>query len=137
MIFHSFRTALSSRILREESTAELDNYLLQRYDEWRDFERTLGIEIDLRVISFLFSTEDDLEHAVPWLEYDGPEEGRGAWRMSVIYGLFWGRGRDIRNKNLNYFLNRLNRNIYFVEFDTRGQSNYAFNVILKNKLKDL
>ena len=42
-----------------------------------------------------------------------------------------------RNKNLNYFLNKLNRHIYFVDFDTRGQSNYAFNVILKNKSKRL
>ncbi len=31
-----------------------------------------------------------------------------------------------RNNNHNYFLNNLNKDIYFVDFDTKGQSNYAF-----------
>ena len=42
-----------------------------------------------------------------------------------------------RNSNLNYFLNKLDKNIYFTDFDTNGQSNYAFNVILKEKNKKL
>jgi CDP-6-deoxy-D-xylo-4-hexulose-3-dehydrase len=42
-----------------------------------------------------------------------------------------------RNNNHNYFLNKLNKDIYFVNFDTKGQSNYAFNVILKDKNKKL
>lgn len=42
-----------------------------------------------------------------------------------------------RNNNHNYFLNKLNKDIYFVDFDTKGQSNYAFNVILKDKNKKL
>lgn len=42
-----------------------------------------------------------------------------------------------RNNNHNYFLNNLNKDIYFVDFDTKGQSNYAFNVILKDKNKKL
>ncbi len=42
-----------------------------------------------------------------------------------------------RNENLKYFLNKLNKKIYFVDFDLKGQSNYAFNVILKHKKKYL
>ncbi|MDB3982329.1 DegT/DnrJ/EryC1/StrS aminotransferase family protein [Candidatus Pelagibacter sp.] len=42
-----------------------------------------------------------------------------------------------RNLNLNYFLKNLDKEIYFVDFDTNGQSNYAFNVILKDKNKKL
>jgi CDP-4-dehydro-6-deoxyglucose reductase, E1 len=42
-----------------------------------------------------------------------------------------------RNLNLNYFLKGLDKEIYFVDFDTVGQSNYAFNVVLKNKNKKL
>ena len=38
-----------------------------------------------------------------------------------------------RNNNHDYFLKNLNKDIYFVDFDTKGQSNYAFNVILKHK----
>ena len=39
----------------------------------------------------------------------------------------------IRNKNFEYFINRLDKNIFFTNFDLTGHSNYAFNVILKNK----
>ena len=38
-----------------------------------------------------------------------------------------------RNKNFEYFINRLDKNIFFTNFDLIGHSNYAFNVILKNK----
>ena len=42
-----------------------------------------------------------------------------------------------RNLNLKYFLKNLDKDIYFVDFDLEGQSNYAFNIILKNKNKRL
>ena len=42
-----------------------------------------------------------------------------------------------RNQNLNYFLENLDKDIYFVDFNTVGQSNYAFNVILKDKNKKI
>ena len=44
---------------------------------------------------------------------------------------------NIKKRNLNneYFLKNLNKKIYFVDFELKGQSNYAFNVILKNKNK--
>ena len=38
-----------------------------------------------------------------------------------------------RNKNFEYFINRLDKDIFFTNFDLTGHSNYAFNVILKNK----
>lgn len=37
-----------------------------------------------------------------------------------------------RNANLLYFLKKLDKKKYFVDFNTIGQSNYAFNLILKN-----
>ena len=42
-----------------------------------------------------------------------------------------------RNKNFEYFINRLDKNIFFTNFDLTGHSNYAFNVILKNKNRKL
>ena len=36
-----------------------------------------------------------------------------------------------RTRNLIYFLNKLNPDIYFTDFELKGSSNYAFNVILK------
>ncbi len=42
-----------------------------------------------------------------------------------------------RNSNLMYFLKNLNKDIYFVNFDTKGQSNYAFNIVLKKQNKKI
>lgn len=41
-----------------------------------------------------------------------------------------------RNKNLNYFLSHLDSSKYQTEFKIEGSSNYAFNLILKNKDND-
>ncbi len=38
-----------------------------------------------------------------------------------------------RNNNLRFFLKNLNKEIFFTDFDLNGMSNYAFNLILKNK----
>ena len=38
-----------------------------------------------------------------------------------------------RNENFKYFLDRINENYYFKEFKLEGSSNYAFNLILKDK----
>ena len=40
-----------------------------------------------------------------------------------------------RNLNLSYFIKNLDKEKYFVNFDTKGQSNYALNVVLKQKDK--
>ena len=42
-----------------------------------------------------------------------------------------------RNNNLKYFLSRIRKDIYFTDFDLKGCSNYAFNVILRNPNKHL
>lgn len=42
-----------------------------------------------------------------------------------------------RNKNHKIFLNNLNKNIYFCDFDLLGSSNYAFNLVLKKPNKNL
>lgn len=43
----------------------------------------------------------------------------------------------LRNENLFYFLDKIDSNKFFVDFDLKGCSNYAFNLILKNKDDDL
>ncbi len=41
-----------------------------------------------------------------------------------------------RNNNFNFFLNRLDKNKYFTDFDLNGQSNYAFIIILQKKFRN-
>ena len=45
--------------------------------------------------------------------------------------------RNIKNRNKNHeiFLKNINKKIYFTDFDLEGQSNYAFNIVLKDKNK--
>ena len=43
----------------------------------------------------------------------------------------------IRNKNLKYVLSKIRKDIYFTDFDLKGSSNYAFNIILKKPNKNL
>jgi len=42
-----------------------------------------------------------------------------------------------RNENFKYFLDKLDDNLYFKNFELAGSSNYAFNLILNNKDEDL
>lgn len=39
----------------------------------------------------------------------------------------------IRSRNLNVFLDNLNKDLYYTEFDREGNSNYAFTLLLRNK----
>ena len=43
----------------------------------------------------------------------------------------------LRNENLYYFLDNLNKDLFFTDFLIEGCSNYAFNLILKNPDTDL
>lgn len=38
-----------------------------------------------------------------------------------------------RNQNHQYFLSKINKSKFFTDFDLNGSSNYAFNLIMKNK----
>ena len=57
--------------------------------------------------------------------------------MSAVIGLNQLKKLDrniiLRNKNFIYFLKKLDKKKYFVDFDLQGISNYAFPVILQNK----
>lgn len=57
--------------------------------------------------------------------------------MSAVIGLNQLKKLDknirLRNKNFTYFLKNLDRQKYFVDFDLKGISNYAFPIILKYK----
>lgn len=46
---------------------------------------------------------------------------------------------NIKKRNLNhqYFLSLLNNDYFYTEFDLKGSSNYAFNLVLKNKDRNL
>jgi hypothetical protein len=77
----------------------MDRYLASGLRRWDTEEARLGIEIDLRVICYWLSRTPEIESVANEV---GIPEGTdvSAWRLSAVYGLFWGRGRSTRNVHL-------------------------------------
>jgi hypothetical protein len=97
--FHGFMVSLNNRVLKSGSNPGTDKYIFNSIQKWDKEEARLGIEIDLRVISYLFSQTDEIDSLIGDLaSADG--EQITSWRMSAIYGLLWGRGREIRSTSL-------------------------------------
>lgn len=97
--FHGFLVALGNRVLRPGSGPATDNYLYRVMRHWQDEEERLGIEVDLRVMTYYLSQSDEIERVVS--DVGGPPAGdRSAWRSSAIGGLLWPRGQAIRRSGL-------------------------------------
>jgi hypothetical protein len=97
--FHGFLVSVANRLLRSGAGTAMDHYLSEVIKRWDAEEERLGLEIDLRVMCYWLSQSEDIENVVA--EVGGPPgQGRGAWRMSAIYGLLWARGRVVRQSAL-------------------------------------
>ncbi|MBX9602406.1 MAG: DEAD/DEAH box helicase [Bryobacteraceae bacterium] len=97
--FHGFLVALGNRILRLGSGAATDIYLSRVMRQWQEEEERLGIEVDLRVMTYYLSQSDEIDRVVS--DVGGPPAGeRSAWRSSAISGLLWPRGQAIRRHAL-------------------------------------
>lgn len=97
--FHGFLVALGNRVLRPGSSAATDFYLSRVLKQWQGEEARIGIEIDLRIMSYYLSQSDDIDRVVS--DIGAPlGSDRVAWRISAIYGLLWPRGRAIRQSLL-------------------------------------
>lgn len=100
--FHGMISAALSRLFRPNSQAMSDRYLNGALRQWGNEEQRLGIEIDLRVVSYWLSQSKDIDEIA---RASGLEVGNdaAAWRMSAVYGLLWGRGRTIREASLRHY----------------------------------
>jgi hypothetical protein len=97
--FHGFLVALGNRILRLGSGIATDIYLSRVMRQWQEEEERLGIEVDIRVITYYLSQSDEIDRVVS--DVGGPPAGdRSAWRSSAISGLLWPRGQAIRRSAL-------------------------------------
>lgn len=97
--FHGFLVALGSRVLRPGSGAASDQYLARVLEQWQLEEARIGIDVDLRVISYYLSQSDDIDRVVSD-NGSSPDTDRAAWRIGAIYGLLWPRGRAVRQSAL-------------------------------------
>lgn len=97
--FHGFLASMGNRIIRYGSGPASDQYLSQALRRWDALERTLGIEIDLRVMSYFLSQSSDIDRVIPELSAAVASD-RQVWRMSAVYGLLWARGPALRQSGL-------------------------------------
>lgn len=97
--FHGFLVALGNRVLRPGSGAATDLYLSRVLNHWQGEEARIGIEVDLRVMSYYLSQSDEIDSVVSEIGAL-PGSDRAAWRIGAIYGLLWPRGRTIRQSAL-------------------------------------
>jgi len=97
--FHGFLASMGNRVLRQGSGPASDQYLARTLAHWDTLEHRLGIEIDLRVISFFLSRSDEIDQVIPEMSVVSAGD-RVAWRMSAIYGLLWSRGQAVRQAAL-------------------------------------
>lgn len=101
--FHGFLVALGNRVLRPGSGLASDHYLAGVLEHWQSEEERLGIEVDMRVISYYLSLSDEIDSIVSEIAYQPSGNDRTAWRMGAIYGLLWPRGRAIRQSALQIY----------------------------------
>lgn len=103
VLFHSFSTALSTRILRVGSSARSDAFLYRVVSFWDSEEARLGIELDPRTIAYRFSRDTDIDSMLSDAGFTLPDHSRENWRLNVIYGMLWPRGSINRRQGLDLY----------------------------------
>lgn len=101
VLYHGFISALSTRVIRPGSTAQLDSFLLELATQWESEERRLGVELDGRAIAYSWSRNEAIDQVLINAGIPLPETSqRVTWRFNAIYGLLWRRGREVRRIGL-------------------------------------
>lgn len=98
--FHAFTVALANRILRPGTSLQSDTFFLSAIRLWDNEEARLGIELDARVLAYRLARRDDIDIALSFAGIDAPTVHPDQWRSSVVYGLLWPRGAQIRQAGL-------------------------------------
>jgi len=103
--FHSFLAMLFSRVLRPGSTAESDLLFHKVFDFWRAADQSLGVEIDSRVIAFLFSRTDSaaIDQVIQLMNFQPSTQNRDTFRANVLNSLIWPSGSVIRNLHISAY----------------------------------
>jgi hypothetical protein len=100
--FHGFMSAAMSRIFRPNSNRATDQFLNDALCRWNSEEERLGIEIDLRVVSYWLAQFPDIDGIAQELGLAVGND-KAAWRMGAIYGLLWARGLTVRAASLGTY----------------------------------
>jgi len=113
-VFHGFASALGTRLLRRDMPRDFDLLLHEMIETWERIESELGVEVDARVVCTLYSDTDRVENALQRMGFVPPPKGVKGWRFSVLHGLLWARGNQLRSATLQ-LPNRFSNSVPAVE----------------------
>ena len=104
-IGHSLSVSLNSRLMRLGSGPELDELLDLLLNRWKEIEAKLGIAVGLREFACLAGRDDHLvEPLRGFLLAQVPgATGVRTERISLVSGLLWPRGAEIRQRALQSY----------------------------------
>ena len=93
--------SINTRLLHPGTSAKTDAFVLKVKNEWQAAENTLGIEIDVRVFALVKSADPGLLAALDLENYAATASE--SWRYSVLYGLLWPSGSQLRAQGLRAY----------------------------------
>ncbi|ALP61335.1 protein DpdJ [Paraburkholderia caribensis] len=99
-VFHGYAVALSLRMLRPGTPEEIDRLIAEIHGHWTRLEHLHGIEIDVRVMCAVYSSDTRLDAAFVSSGLVLPMSDRESWRFGVLMGLLWPQGHALRAVNL-------------------------------------
>jgi hypothetical protein len=95
-VFHGYVSAISNRLLRPNSPADLDQLLAELLQAWESLETRLGVEVDARVMCAVFSQDPRIDAAFAAADFQVPANQLVTWRFSILLGVLWARGHGLR-----------------------------------------
>jgi hypothetical protein len=95
-VFHSYVSAISNRLLRQDSPPELDRLLAELLQAWEALEIRMGVEVDARVMCAVFSKDARIDAAFAASDFQVPVNQIVTWRFSMLLGVIWARGHALR-----------------------------------------
>lgn len=102
-IYHSFMSSLNNRILRPGSDSKSDEFIIETLDFWNKEEDRLGLEIDLKIISYCISKSKDLDSIFNYDIENDYNSNIEYLKYNIIYGLLWPKGREVRQPYLSIY----------------------------------
>ncbi|MEA2569255.1 MAG: hypothetical protein QOI24_1256 [Acidobacteriota bacterium] len=89
--------SLNARVLQQGTSDATDQHLGRLVRDWVTAEQVLGVDIDARVFALALSGNPDLELALQVSPPSDPDsQAAASWRYSVLHGLLWPRGAQVR-----------------------------------------
>ena len=75
------------------------------FDFWRVADQSLGVEIDSRVIAFLFSRTNSaaIDQVIQLMNFQPSAQNRDTFRANVLNSLIWPSGSVIRNLHISAY----------------------------------